>query len=108
MTQPYGHLLKPRLHICTPGNLQKLAGASLELLNEVLVLCAGKQCEDESATAALAGLRHAVADRLVLLVGNLDAMLNDEEQLARFCELHWSVLEVGAAGKQPLSGHALS
>ena len=83
--------MKPN-HACTPENLQ-LAGVSLELLNEVLVLCTGKECEEESAATALAALRRLLAERLVQLLGSLDAMLNDAPLLAGFCKLHWSVLE---------------
>ena len=70
----------------------------LALVNDVLVLCTGKECEERTAAAALTTLRQALDQRLAQLLGNLDAMLNDAPLLAGFCKLHWSVLEVGASG----------
>ena len=68
----------------------------MELLNEVLMLCTGKECAEESAAAALVALRQALAERLGQLLGDLDALMNDAATLAGFCKLHWSVLEVSA------------
>ena len=68
---------------------------SMGLLQEVLVLSAGKGGEEESAVAALASLRQALVGRLVQLLGNLDTLLNTPVLLESFCKLHWSVLEVG-------------
>lgn len=68
---------------------------SMGLLQEVLVLSAGKGGEEESAVAALASLRQALVGRLVKLLGNLDTLLNTPVLLESFCKLHWSVLEVG-------------
>jgi hypothetical protein len=68
----------------------------MELLNEVLMLCTGKECAEDIAAAALVALRQALAERLGQLLGNLDALMNDAAKLAGFCKLHWSVLEVSA------------
>lgn len=74
---------------------------------QVLALLEGRDCEGAAASSQLGLLREAAVRRLLHLLGSLDAMLNDEEQRERFCQLPLDVLEVGTAA-QTLRLHTCS
>lgn len=91
---------------CTTFAVQA-GGLDWDAAVRVLALVEGRGCEGAAASSQLDLLREAALCRLLHLLGSLDAMLNDEEQRERFCQLPLDVLEVGTAA-QTLRLHAAS